>query len=703
MTAHIDYLLLAGLIFGLLLALLLRGRRNHARRAEASSQSHEERLLRMIENLPAGAVRVEGGAILVNKAVETLTGYDRGELQTLDDWFRRVIRDESGSERRGYEAERLQGLWKKPRQIRIVRRDGEARIVENVPYADAAGEVWLLNDVTERLRAQRELEERNRELERARDEALAANRTKSEFLANMSHEIRTPLNGFLGMTGLLLDTPLASRQRLFAETAKRSAESLLSLINDILDLSKIEAGRLSIEPLGFDLLAAVQECLELVAARAEEKGLELALRFPPAGPRRLVGDAGRVRQILLNLLGNALKFTEHGHVLVEVEALRESESEAELRISVIDSGIGVAPEIRPRLFQKFTQGDASSTRSFGGSGLGLAISRQLAGLMGGTVDFRSTPGQGSTFWLQLCLPRDQGAAPELAQRSDLLGARVLVVDDNAVSRRILAEQLDAAGVRHTEVASGAAAIQALTQALAAKAPFHLAIVDHQMPGMNGEELGRAIAADRDLAATHLLLLTSPAMRGEGDRFASAGFSAYLVKPAAAADLLDALGVLWSARRLGRELPAAVTRHSLAEARAVESGPEMPLAAEPSLRVLVAEDNAPNQLVAVAMLESLGCSVDVAVNGREAVAMTAKLHYDLVFMDCQMPEMDGYEATAEIRRRENGHGRPVIVAMTAHAMASDRDKCLAAGMDDYISKPVHRGKLKEVVEHWTRVS
>ena len=552
-------------------------------------------------------------------------------------------------------------------------------LVALVMLAVTNGAVWFF------LARQRERQRAESALRLASAAAQESTRLKAQFLANMSHEIRTPMNGVIGMVDLLLDTPLTEEQRSFISVVRTSAEGLLTILNDILDFSKIEARQLAFERIPFDPREPVENCLSLLAERAYEKGIELAFLFEENVPNLLVGDPGRLHQVMLNLVGNALKFTERGEVIVRVSMLTEEDRRIRLRFTVRDTGIGISPEEQAMLFEPFVQADSGTARRYGGSGLGLAICRELVSLMGGEIGLESAPGQGTTFWFtaEFTLPE---AAPRVGpRRTELAGMRALIVDDNATNREILIRQLAAWRIEARAVPGGPAALDELRASVAAGQPFHFGVLDMDMPGMSGLELARAIRDDPGLAGLKLVILSSIGHPIPHADLEANGIGACLVKPARPVQLHDALLGVLAGQRVD---PAAAASAKIPSAPSF-SHPD------PKLRILVVEDNLVNQHVTRLQLQRFGFEPDIVASGKQAVAALDQAHpYEIVLMDCQMPGLDGIETTRLIRAREKKRlaesalFTPVyIVAMTANAMVGDRDTCLAAGMNDYISKPV----------------
>ncbi|MFN2464397.1 MAG: response regulator [Candidatus Dormibacteria bacterium] len=662
---------------------------NRAAEEETARLSNSLRLL--LESAGEGiyGIDIEGRCTFMNAAAAAALGVEQEQVmaEVMHPLFHHTRADGTpyaAEEGPIYDVLRGGGSCRVATEV-LWRRDGTSFPAEYSAFPIVDGEavtgaVVTFNDISERKRIERDLAE-------AHTKAMEASRLKSEFLANMSHEIRTPMNGVIGMTGLLFTTALDAEQREYASAISQSAEALLTVINDILDFSKIEAGKIDIEVIDFDLRFVVEDAAKLVAPRADEKGLELAVMVDPQMSMMVCGDPGRIRQVLINMLGNAIKFTDTGEVLLRVRMAEEHGDTAVVRFEVTDTGIGIEAGKQASLFESFTQADASTTRRFGGTGLGLAICKRLVERMGGEVGVQSKPGEGSTFWFNLKLEKVTEHPRMTAPDTALGGVRVLVVDDNRTNRVVLEQNLKMWGARPQSFERGVDALAGMRDAAAAGDPYRLAILDYQMPEMDGVGLAGAIRRDEGIREARLVLLTSSARPGDARAARDAGIDAFLTKPVRISDLYECLTTLLSTFP-GQPPASFITRYTLAEASAASRR-----------RLLVVDDNPVNQRVALRMLEKMGHNVDVADNGLAAVAAATQTHYDAVFMDCQMPEMDGFDATREIRQHEGVTRHTPIIAMTAGAMMGDEEKCLDAGMDAYLSKPVKAESLAAMVGHW----
>lgn len=648
------------------------------------------------------SIDTKGNILSLNPAAEDIFGYQADKL--LGENVKVLMPTPYHEEHDGYLKNYLGTGRKKVigigREVTGKRKDGSTFPMELSVSEVVVGDIHTFTGIVRDISARKAAEHA---IIQAKEQAEVANKTKSDFLATMSHEIRTPMNGVLGMSHILLETKLTTEQRDYVNSIKSSGDALLTIINDILDLSKIEAGKLEIEPITFDLKATMFEMAELLTVAAKNKGLELILHFPSNVHPMLIGDPGRIRQILLNLASNAIKFTDKGHVLISIKNISANDTQLTSRFSIEDTGIGIKKSAQRKLFNAFTQEDASTTRKYGGTGLGLTICQRLVELMGGSsIHINSKPGKGSKFWFDLTLPiaeRKIQALPSLPE--NINNIRVLVVDDNEVNRHIYSEYLKSWGIKSETADSATKAIKLLKRGTMVNKPFHIVLSDYCMPEINGEEFASKTFADTEIVKPRFILLASTGTRGDNKRFFNAGFSGYLIKPIDPSVLMNVLIQLIDQVNNKQETSELITRHSIEQSRLKEKIDVRTNDFSKTIRVLLAEDNLVNQKVAIKILQKMNCTVDAAANGQEAVNMVKQFPYQLIFMDCQMPEMDGYEATGVIKKYLKEHNMEIpIIAMTANAIKGDREKCIAAGMDDYLSKPIDQNKLQSVIKKWT---
>ena len=681
------------------------------RKAEAELRVSEERFRAIAESSIDAIITADTQSRITfcNPAAERMFGYSKEELIGQPGNIlvaeRFIVQD-----RVSYESVvwgNKSHLAGRPVEAFGLRKDRQEFPVEiSVTTYTIANKIYFtstIHDITERKEFEQRLEAevmaRTAELQQATIVAENASRSKSEFLARMSHEIRTPMSGVLGMTELLLNMGLTDQQRKLAETVHHSGELLLCILNDILDFSKIEAGKMTLESIQLDLEETMNESVEPLAERAHSKGLEIILNISPEMPLQFYGDPIRLRQILINLIGNAIKFTDTGEIEASVVPVEIHDEKALLRFSVRDSGIGIAPQAQAAIFESFAQADGSSTRKYGGTGLGLAIVRQLVEMMGGTLGVESEPGKGSIFWFTAWFKRQTTSAQHRADnRLGMQGLRLLIVDDNATNRAILQAVLSSWGMRHCSAESGEQALDMLRAAAEKGELYELAILDMHMPGMDGLQLATAIKADPAIAAAHLVMLSSVGLYMSTDDAYATGVEHIMTKPIRQSALYNCLATV--IEKMNSAQPSTPAEQPFGEQTAEQF----------DACVLVAEDNPVNQAIAVGMLEYLGCRTAVAGTGCEAIQSLKQSSYDLILMDCQMPEMDGYEATRMIRQQEqyaggNGEGnssqgrRIPIIALTANALEGSREVCLAAGMDDYLAKPFTKLELSSLLKTW----
>jgi two-component system, sensor histidine kinase and response regulator len=663
---------------------------------EQELRTAEEKYRSIFENAIEGIFQStpEGRFQSANPALAAIYGYDSPQemIRQLSDIKTQLYVDPN---RRQQFVEKIEAEGEVTGFVsQVYRQDGSviwisehARVVRN-----DRGRVLYYEGTVEDITARRETEEA---VARARDAALESARLKSEFLANMSHEIRTPMNGIIGMTGLLMDTEMTPKQRDFAQTIQQSADSLLHILNDILDFSKIEAGMMVFEDIDFDLPATLEGSVDVLGERAASKKVELITLVHSDVPHALRGDPGRLRQVLTNLVGNAVKFTAAGEVFVRARKFEETWNEMIVRFEVTDTGIGIAPEAQAKLFHAFVQADGSTTRKYGGTGLGLAICKQLVTQMGGEIGVQSAPGKGSTFWFTAKFAKQfPGNSAPFVRKASLQNRRVLVVDDIESIRTSMQHVLASWGLDQNVAASGEAALDFLRREAGRGRPIDIVLTDLSMPGMDGIMLARAIKTDPRIAHTHVIMMSTLDRRDDMESFRASGVDAYLSKPMKQKPLLDSLEELMASQDGPRAILSGLMVMGSGNAR--PSGEDR---IPHRLRILIAEDNIVNQKVALNQLERIGYSAEAVENGKMAVEAIDKGNYDLVFMDCQMPELDGYAATQEVRRREGASRHTWIVAMTAHSLEGDREKCLQAGMDDYVSKPVKRENVKAAIDRF----
>jgi PAS domain S-box-containing protein len=647
------------------------------RKAEAIIREQKERLEALVENSPVAIVTVgmDRDIVSTNPAFERMFGYASREVigQDLDHLLANdtVHTTQVPYSERLFQGEPVKCINQRRRKdgnLADVEISGVPLIVEN----KIIGGLWLYHDITELMQARRAAEQ--------------ADRAKSEFLANMSHEIRTPMNGIIGLIELTMGTELTPEQSDFLVGARESADALLSVLNGILDFSKIEAGQLELEHIDFNLPSVVEGVAQTLASRADNKGLEIVSFISSDVPSRVRGDPGRLRQILVNLVENAIKFTEKGEIFIRTDLECVEDGKTTVRFSVVDTGIGIPPERQTAIFERFVQADGSTTRKYGGTGLGLTISKQLAEMMGGEIGVNSDAGKGSTFWFTVVL--DEALTQETLQvYTDIHGLRMLVVDDNATNRRVFTKMLESFGCQVSTADGGRRVVQTLIRASLTNNPFRVVLLDMQMPEMDGEQTLEAIRSEPMTQTVDVIVLTSIGHRADFSQVKSLGCSGYLIKPIKQAQLRESL-------------ESVVSQSNRKENRRV-SAIDQPISDHSGrgLKILLAEDNEINQKMAKVLLTRQGHAVDVARNGKEAVEASTHCDYDLIFMDVQMPGMDGFEATRNIRTLEGNNRHTPIIAMTAYAMPEDRDRCLTVGMDDYLSKPLSPAKVFEVIEHW----